>query len=741
MLYMLTRIMVYRIAKLNILLVSFLLILSSLVSAQTDTFKQSLIDFYSLDELINLKVITADKHEASIEQVPASMVILSKKDIENSGFSTLIELLSHITGCYQIEDHYWLGSSSFGVRGYFKNGPFSNISILVNGVNQLSDKYSDYPDVKITVPIEAIERIEIVKGPMAIMYGNGAFFGAINIITDPTELKQPKSNLYTASGGSAATYKTTLKLSNKLEDLDYSVIFSADKTNGTIFPYTDLTSDTSLLRYVGLNPNSKTDNHLSNSRYFGNIRLGFKGFICDISYNQSVKGVYDGLPSILNGTKLSTDASNFLLGYKRKLSENFNISASFSYFSHGHILNYSEFRKFYYEIDMQRTNSCEFDLNTQWNINEKLNLISGVYRRTTLSILQISDFGYYGLNYGDGKIGLPDGETYSTDAFYSQLNYAPTERLSLVGGMRLEKLDSYNMYYSRGVITEDSTDNRSPDNLADRVNIEATYKPNNHGFTFVPRAAIIFNPSGNHFFKLLYGEAQKQPSFSENYRQLPQNRPQLNKSKIKTIEINYYSTFSNLFVLNASIFYNQLEDLIRLTNFLNTSTGEWDIYSSNSGKLQTIGTEINMKYQALKSLSLEISGTIQNSKDLRQGYENIDVAYSPHTLGYGKILYEICGSTSVSAVFHYVGVMETEWITESTPALGSRLAKKSDGYFVTDLNIRKENILNKNVYVSLKIKNLLNKKYFYPTTQSNSWIDKGVPGERFGFLVSAGIKF
>jgi len=194
-------------------------------------------------------------------------------------------------------------------------------------------------------------------------------------------------------------------------------------------------------------------------------------------------------------------------------------------------------------------------------------------------------------------------------------------------------------------------------------------------------------------------------------------------------------------VINSSVFYNQLENLITATNVLNTVTGEWDIYSSNSGKLTTIGAELNLKWQVYNKLSLELSGTLQKTKDLRSGYSNILPGYSPQKLAYGKVLYNLSANTSISALFHYVGEMETEWITETTPEAGERLSKKSDGFFITDLNFRKDNILNKNLFLNLKINNLFNEKYFYPTTQSNSWIDKGVPGKTFGFLISAGIKF
>jgi len=55
--------------------------------------------------------------------------------------------------------------------------------IQFNGVNMLSERQNDFAFNKINVPVEAIERIEIVRGPLSVIYGAGAFFGVINIIT------------------------------------------------------------------------------------------------------------------------------------------------------------------------------------------------------------------------------------------------------------------------------------------------------------------------------------------------------------------------------------------------------------------------------------------------------------------------------------------------------------------------------------------------------------------------------
>lgn len=709
-------------------------------SGQEAMIKSGDLDQLSLEELMNLKISTATKRETTINQISSNVIILTKQDIESSGFKNMTELLTYVTGYYHIEDYYWLGSANFGVRGYFKNGPFSNIAILVNGVSQLSDKYSDYPSVKITVPIESIERIEVVKGPLAITYGNGAFFGAINIITDPTLIKKNQSNISTIAIGTLQSYRANLKLGGKLDRISYNLVFSADHTNNSNQKYTNLTTDTALLHYVGLNENSTIENQLSQTNYYGNMRMSIRNFTFDLSFNQSIKGVFDGLPSINNGTKLTTDAINFTCSYTKEITKSFNINSTFGLFSHGHFLNYSEFRDYYYEIDMQKTNSYEFDFNTQWSISPSLNLLSGINRRTTLGVVQISDFDYYGLDYGDGKAGLAEGTTFSTNALYGQLNYTPLASITLNGGVRVEKLDSYDMYVARGVVSEDPADNR-PVNDTNRKITESTYAPENNGLTIVPKLAILYNPTVNQTFKLIYSEAQKHPSISENYRQLPGNRPQLKKSKIKTIELNYSTLLLLKISISSSLFYNQLDNLITATNQYNSTTGEWSFYSYNTGKLNSRGVEIDLKYEINRPITIEIGGTYQKTNDLRDGYTNIRTAYSPALLAHAKASFKTKNKITIALLAKYVGEMETDWTTQSTPENGKRLSDKSNAFTTLDLNLRKEHLFTHNIYMNLKINNLLNSKYRYPTTKSNSWIDKGVPGESIQFFVTAGIKF
>lgn len=732
-----------------VLFLAFCLIASS-IDAQYDTTSVSLVDKYSLEDLFSLKITTADKYEQKIEDVPANVEIITKNDIEKFGYKSLKELLSHITGFYQIEDHYWLGSSNFGVRGYFKTGPFANVAILVNGVSQMSDKYSDFPDVKITIPIEAIERVEVIKGPMAVIYGNGAFFGAVNVITTTDYSVQEAKNEISVSMGAPSNYKVFFQHGDNSNELKYKLIIGASEKMGLNINYIDLTSNTSYLNYVGLDSNSTTKNHLGYSEVYSGVQLAYKGFRFDFSYNESHKGVYDGSPSYNNGNDLNTEAFNVFVEYNKDINSKTQLISNISFFNHSHMLNYELFRKYYYEIDYQKTRSVLFEANLKWTPTENISILSGISRRTVLDILQISDFGYYGLNYGDGIIGLPEGENYSTNSILSQLTYIPSEKIKIIAGLRIEHLEPYNMYMARGVLSEDSTDNRLP-NQGNRYVIEARYRPDNNGLSFMPKLALIVEPADDHFFKLMYSEGVKQASFSENYRQLPGERPQLSSSRIITYELNYYSYGWNNLIINSSLFFNQLNDLIELTNTYDPETG-WEIYSSNSGKFNTLGAEIQFIYKPTNALSINARCIYQKTNDMRPDYiydstgtlfdySTLKVAYSPPLLIYANVLYSFKNNLSVAGIFSYVGEMETYWETSSTPENGERLAPKAPAYYILSLNLRKENVFNKNIYINLNINNLLNNKFRYPTTKSNAWIDKGSIDQGFNFLVSCGMKF
>ena len=111
--------------------------------------------------------------------VSTSVIALSREEIETYGYTSLQEILENMTGLYMIDDYAWTGSPTLGVRGFLSAGFSNDVIIMVNGVNQLEDYWNSYSLARICVPVEAIDRIEVIRGPMSVEYGSGAFFGAI----------------------------------------------------------------------------------------------------------------------------------------------------------------------------------------------------------------------------------------------------------------------------------------------------------------------------------------------------------------------------------------------------------------------------------------------------------------------------------------------------------------------------------------------------------------------------------
>jgi outer membrane cobalamin receptor len=109
----------------------------------------------------------------------------------------------------------------------------------------------------INIPVEAIDKIEVVRGPMSVIYGSGAFFGAINIKTNIVLDYFPISIL-SASAGSEKTYKTAARASGRLEDFQYSFNGSYFNTYGLDVPYSKMIDDPAKLPGLGLSPDQTT---------------------------------------------------------------------------------------------------------------------------------------------------------------------------------------------------------------------------------------------------------------------------------------------------------------------------------------------------------------------------------------------------------------------------------------------------------------------------------------------------
>jgi vitamin B12 transporter len=133
----------------------------------------------STDILLPDQVITATRIPTLIEKIPAGVTVIDRQAIETKGFSTLPEALNAVPGLHVVQSGPAGGNASVFIRGTNSN----HVLVLRDGipVNDPSD-----PGGLFNFGVDGlsdIERIEVVRGPMAGLYGSGAIGGVINIIT------------------------------------------------------------------------------------------------------------------------------------------------------------------------------------------------------------------------------------------------------------------------------------------------------------------------------------------------------------------------------------------------------------------------------------------------------------------------------------------------------------------------------------------------------------------------------
>ena len=177
-------------------------------------------------------VVTATKQERLAKDVPATVTVITKEEIEKSGARTLPELLKTIPGI-TIYDKYGEGvGASMMMRGHYHAGhSYGYYLVLVDGVPMVApDTGNVYLDM---MPLSNIERIEVVMGPGSALWGGNAVGGTINIITKkPSPEPQANVNIkYGAWGMKHASFYGQVMGSEGWKK-DLSLAISAESKEG-----------------------------------------------------------------------------------------------------------------------------------------------------------------------------------------------------------------------------------------------------------------------------------------------------------------------------------------------------------------------------------------------------------------------------------------------------------------------------------------------------------------------------
>jgi vitamin B12 transporter len=193
------------------------LFLSLLSFAQSDTAK-----IYTLSDV----VVTATKTNTHLLELASSITIIDSSEIERRKKNNVFDLLT---------TEYGLSSTRQGSFGslsniYTRGAGTGHTLVLIDGVevNMPSDPGNTFDFGNL--PVDNIERIEILRGPQGTLYGSDALSGVINIISKKGSGK-PQFFLST-EGGSYNTYKGLAGLNGSYDFINYSLTLSRFRTDG-----------------------------------------------------------------------------------------------------------------------------------------------------------------------------------------------------------------------------------------------------------------------------------------------------------------------------------------------------------------------------------------------------------------------------------------------------------------------------------------------------------------------------
>jgi iron complex outermembrane receptor protein len=160
----------------------------------------------SLDDLAKVQVTSASRKAESLSTAPAAIYVLTSDAIRDGGFTTLPEALRMVPGLYvaQTDDHIW----QISARG-FSDLYNDKMLVLVDGRSVYTPLYGGVYWDALDIPLENIDRVEVIRGPGGTLWGADAMNGVINIVTKSAD--QIQGSMVSATLDKDTGYTTTVR--------------------------------------------------------------------------------------------------------------------------------------------------------------------------------------------------------------------------------------------------------------------------------------------------------------------------------------------------------------------------------------------------------------------------------------------------------------------------------------------------------------------------------------------------
>src|SRR5438309_7454479 len=175
----------------------------------------------SMEDLMNMQVTSVSKRTQKVADAAAAIFVITQEDIRRSGATSIPEALRLVPGLQvaRIDENKW----AISARGF--NGRFANkLLVLIDGRSVYTPLFSGvYWNVQDTL-LEDVDRIEIIRGPGATLWGANAVNGVINIITK--EASNTQNGVITADSGNELQASGGARFGGKIGNSTYYRAYS-----------------------------------------------------------------------------------------------------------------------------------------------------------------------------------------------------------------------------------------------------------------------------------------------------------------------------------------------------------------------------------------------------------------------------------------------------------------------------------------------------------------------------------
>jgi outer membrane receptor for ferrienterochelin and colicins len=521
------------------------------VSASDNGTNQDLTQM-SLEQLMQIQVPvveTASKFEQKATEAPANATVITSDEIQKYGWRTLGDLLESVPGFYISYDRNY---SYVGVSGVNLGDANNRILLLVNGHRINNDLNDSAPvDTSFILDPDLIDRVEIIRGPGSVLYGNNAFFAVINVITRTGKQVDGVEGSGAYGSYNAGSGRVTVgeQFTNGLQFLLSGTIYNSEGQDDLFFP-----------EYNTPAQNNGVAHHMDGDN--------FQSFFGSVSYwDLTLEGGYINrdkvnptaqFDTVFNDSELQTvdDRSYATLKYEHNFPGDWDVSSDV-YFDRS---------------DLQIGEPVPGDVFHEQQTGEwagtELQVNKKIMDKHTIT---------FGAEYRDDF--KQDANLYDDNATFLETLRGHRQSYGVFGQADIAVLD--NLHLSAG----------------GRYDQYGNFTP-----SWSPRAAIIYNPWQQSTFKLIYGTAFRDPNITE--LELISPGANVHPERISSFQGEYDQGINRYLRSTLSGYYNRMDNLIAFEN------GGYVNFNAD-----TIGMDIGLEAKWLDYFTARASYSLQRTED------------------------------------------------------------------------------------------------------------------------------